>query len=43
LDDFEVGLDGKRIEAFKSIFDKYQLVITGVKNNYFKEANNILI
>lgn len=43
LDDFEVGLDVMRIEAFKSIFDKYHLVITGVKNNFFKNANNILL
>jgi DNA replication and repair protein RecF len=41
LDDFEVGLDSKRIGVFKSIFEKYQVIVTGVENRYFKNANNI--
>ncbi|UOD35412.1 DNA replication/repair protein RecF [Deferribacteraceae bacterium V6Fe1] len=43
LDDFEVGLDSERIGVFKSIFEKYQLIITGVENRYFKNANNITL
>jgi len=43
LDDFEVGLDSERISVFKSIFEKYQLIITGVENRYFKDANNIIL
>lgn len=43
LDDFEVGLDSERIGVFKSIFEKYQLIITGVENRYFKNANNIVL
>lgn len=43
LDDFEVGLDSERIGVFKSIFEKYQLIITGVENRYFKNANNIIL
>jgi DNA replication and repair protein RecF len=41
LDDFETGLDKKSVIFFKNIFSNYHYVITGVKNNYFKEIKTI--
>lgn len=41
LDDFEAGLDIKRINLFKDLFSKYQLIVTGVSNNHFKDAKTI--
>ncbi len=43
LDDLEVGLDEKRINAFKEFFSKNQTFITGVKNSFFTNANTIFL
>jgi len=41
LDDLEVGLDENRINAFREFFNKNQVFITGVKNNFFTDGHII--
>jgi DNA replication and repair protein RecF len=41
LDDFEAGLDDMRIDFFKNLFSKHQLIMTGVSNTHFKKLNTI--
>ncbi|MGA1845478.1 AAA family ATPase [Deferribacter abyssi] len=41
LDDFEAGLDEKRVKIFYELFSKNQIIITGVEKKYIKNINTI--